>query len=188
MPQHTAVTQWDGNGMDGDGMGDVPMTNPQRPGQPPESVAPRASTLRFQGAVNRLIRVLLRTPLICRALGRMLVTVYVVGRKSGRRYIVPVAYTRRDGALLIGTPFAWARNLRTGSPVTIRLRGRLLQADVQVIKDEPGVVRAYAEMARDNPNFASFNRIGLDADGNPDPTDLHLAWAAGARAIALTPR
>lgn len=43
-------------------------------------------------------------------------------------------------------------------------------------------------MARDNRTFASFNQIGLDADGNPDPTDLHLAWAAGAQAITLTPR
>ena len=43
-------------------------------------------------------------------------------------------------------------------------------------------------MASDNHNFASFNKIGFDADGNPDPTDLQLAWAAGARAIRLTPR
>jgi hypothetical protein len=33
-----------------------------------------------------------------------------------------------------------------------------------------------------------FNSIGLDSDGNPVPADLHLAWAAGARAFRLTPR
>ena len=43
-------------------------------------------------------------------------------------------------------------------------------------------------MASDNHNFAKFNRIGLDADGRPDEADLRLAWAAGARAVRLTPR
>ena len=152
------------------------------------TATPRATTLKFQGAANRVVRVLLRTPLVCRLMGRLLVTVYVVGRKSGTRYIVPVAYTRDGDGLLIGTPFGWARNLRTGTPVSIRLKGRLRQADVEVTTDEAGVVAAFAVMAKDNRNFASFNKIGFDASGNPEPGDLHLAWAAGARAIRLTPR
>ena len=84
----------------------------------------RVQTLPLQGAANRVVRGLLRTPLLCRAVGGRLVTLYIVGRKSGRRYTVPVAYTRHDGALLIGTPFGWGRNLRTGEPVDIRLKGR----------------------------------------------------------------
>jgi len=116
------------------------------------------------------------------------VTVYVVGRKSGRRYTVPVAYTTYGDSLLIGTPFAWGRNLRTGEPVEIRLKGKRRVADVQAFSDEPHVVEHYGRMARDNHAFANFNKIGLDAEGNPDPNDLHLAWAAGARAILLTPR
>lgn len=105
-----------------------------------------------------------------------------------RRYTVPVAYTRHDGSLLIGTPFAWGRNLRTGELVDIRLQGKRRQADVRVLTDEAGVTGYYAVMARDNRNFAKFNKIGLDQAGNPDPADLRLAWAAGARAFRLTPR
>lgn len=148
----------------------------------------RARTLRVQRLVNRLVRGLLRTPLVCRVVGRRLITVYVVGRKTGRRYTVPVAYIPDEGALLIGTPFGWARNLRTGEPVDVRLQGRRRSADVRVVTDEPGVVAAYGLMASRNRQFAAFNRIGLDAAGQPDPVDLHLAWAAGARAIRLTPR
>ncbi len=149
---------------------------------------PRAQTLAVQALANRIVRGLLRTPLLSRLAGSRLVTVYVVGRKSGRRYTVPVAYTRHEGGLLIGTPFGWGRNLRTGEPVAIRLKGRRRLADVRVLADEPDVVDAYAVMARDNHNFAKFNSIGFDADGNPDPADLHLAWAAGARAFQLTLR
>ena len=148
----------------------------------------RAKTLPMQGLANRIVRGLLRTPLVCRLLGRVLVTIYVVGRKTGRRYTIPVAYTRDEAALLVGTPFGWGRNLRTGDTVTIRLQGKRRPADVQVVTDERGVVTAYARMARDNRRFATFNRIGFDSAGQPDPADLHLAWAAGARAIRLTPR
>jgi deazaflavin-dependent oxidoreductase (nitroreductase family) len=151
--------------------------------------APRAQKLPIQGFVNRLIRGMLRTPLLCRAVGKRLIVVNVVGRKSGRRYVVPVAYTQRpDGTLLIGTPFGWVRNLRTGDQLEIRLRGRLRTADVEVFSDEADVVEYYGAMSSDNHQFARFNKIGFDRDGRPNASDLQLAWAAGARAVRLTPR
>jgi deazaflavin-dependent oxidoreductase (nitroreductase family) len=148
----------------------------------------RAQTLPLQGLANLLIRGLLRTPLLCRLVGRRLVTLYVVGRKTGRAYTVPVAYTRRNGILIVGTQFGWARNLRTGEPVEIRLLGQRRSADVRVLTDEAGVVEHFAMMAGDNHQFAKFNKIGLDESGTPSPADLHLAWAAGARVVLLTPR
>jgi deazaflavin-dependent oxidoreductase (nitroreductase family) len=148
----------------------------------------RIQTMRGQRVVNRIMRGMLRTPFICRGLGRRLITVYVVGRKTGRRYAVPVAYTRDKASLLIGTPFGWARNLRTGEPVDVRYMGRRRSAEVRLVTDEPSVVEAYGIMAGDNHAFAKFNKIGLDEAGNPDPDDLHLAWADGARAAWLTLR
>ena len=142
----------------------------------------------LQPVANRIVRGLLRTPLICRGIGSRLVTVYVIGRKSGRRYAVPVAYVRSGESLLVGTPFAWARNLRSGESVQIRLRGKVRPADVTVVTDESGVVENYAIMARSNRQFARFNKIGFDSAGNPNPTDLHLAWADGARVLLLLPR
>lgn len=153
-----------------------------------QSTIPRAQTLAAQRVVNLLIRAVLRAPLLCRLVGRRLITVYVVGRKSGRRFAVPVAYTRHDGALLVGTPFGWGRNLRTAEPVEIRLQGRRRTAAVQVFTDEPDVVEGYAIMARDNHAFAGFNKIRIDEAGEPDRDDLHLAWAAGARVFRLVPQ
>jgi deazaflavin-dependent oxidoreductase (nitroreductase family) len=142
----------------------------------------------LQGLANVVVRGLLRAPLLGRLLGRRLVTLYVVGRKSGRHYAVPVAYTRHQGALLVGTQFAWGRNLRTGDPIQVRFLGKRRSADVQVITDQSGVVGHLATMARDNHQFARFNKIGLDHNGEPSPDDLRLAWAAGARVALLTPR
>jgi hypothetical protein len=164
-------------------MTEQPMTGSAR--AVPEQ---QAQTLGAQKLANRVVRGLLRTPLLCRVAGGRLVTLYVVGRKSGRRYTVPVAYTKADGDLLIGTPFGWGRNLRTGEPLTIRLKGRLREADVQVYSTEADVTRAYSVMVRDNGTFAKFNKISVDAAGQPDPSDLHRVWAGGARAFRLTPR
>jgi deazaflavin-dependent oxidoreductase (nitroreductase family) len=148
----------------------------------------RAQTLRFQGVANAVVRGLLSVPLLSRVVGKRLVTIYVVGRKSGKRYPVPVAYTRHEGSLLVGTPFGWGRNLRTGVPVEVRYQGRRRVADVVAATDEESVVRDYAVMARDNHQFASFNKIGFSPDGEPKPEDLHRAWSAGARSFRLTLR
>jgi hypothetical protein len=164
------------------------MTDQSVAGGPLAAPGTRAQTMALQGLVNRVVRGLLRAPVLSRLAGERLVTVYVTGRKSGRRYSVPVAYTKDQGDLLIGTPFGWGRNLRTGEPVSVLLKGRLRQADVRAFTDEQGVTGLYAAMCRDNRNFAKFNKVGFDADGNPDPDDLRQAWAGGARAFRLTPR
>ena len=149
---------------------------------------PRAQPMPLQNAVNRVVRGLLATPGVSRGIGARLVTLYVVGRKSGRRYVIPVAYTRQGEKVLIGTPFAWGKNLRSGEPIEIRLQGKRRPADVEAFNDEPSVLDHYATLCADNAQFAKFNKIGLDAHGTPDADDLHAAWAAGARSFVLTPR
>ena len=141
--------------------------------------------MRLQGLANAVVRGLSRVPLLSNKIGDRLITLYVVGRKSGKRYTVPVAFTRHEGVLLIGSPFAWGRNLRTGEPIEVRYKGKRRTADVEVRTDEAGVVADYEIMARDNRQFANFNKIGFDDRGNPDPGDLHSAWSAGARAFRL---
>jgi hypothetical protein len=142
----------------------------------------------LQPLANAFARGMLRVPLVSRGIGKALVTLYVVGRKSGRHYTVPVAYVPYESGLLFGTPFAWGRNLRTGEPIQIRLKGKRRPADVRVVSDETGVVSLYEVIIRANRNFAKFNKIGLDTNGNPSADDLRAAWAGGARAFVLTPR
>jgi deazaflavin-dependent oxidoreductase (nitroreductase family) len=148
----------------------------------------QAKVMSGQKLANRIVNTLLRTPGVGSGMGKRLVTISVTGRKTGKRYSVPVAYTRHEGSLLVGTQFGWARNMRTGEPVEVVLQGRRRQADVQVISDSDGVVAAYDIICRDNHQFARFNNIRLDSDGAPVPGDLQQAWTNGARAYRLSPR
>jgi len=142
----------------------------------------------LQNVSNVIVRGLLSTPGIANGIGKRLITLHVVGRKSGKHYNVPVAYTSHDGKIIIGSPFGWGKNLRTGEPLEVKYKGKRRTADVEVVKDEPGVVAGYDMICRDNRQFARFNKVRLDAGGNPDPGDLREAWEHGARVFKLTLR
>ena len=73
------------------------MTDQPVTGRPPAAPAPRAQTLAAQSLVNRIIRGLLRTPLVSRLIGSRLVTVYVVGLGEGAEH--PVGDRPQVGAV-----------------------------------------------------------------------------------------
>lgn len=65
------------------------------------------------------------------------------GRRSGRRFTIPVMYAEREGTLTIfvGHPERkrWWRNLRVGAEVEVRLRGRRLRGQADVVEDSAAV-------------------------------------------------
>jgi hypothetical protein len=142
----------------------------------------------LQKPMNAVMRTLLKTPGISSGIGKRLITLHIVGRKSGKHIDIPVAYTNYENAILVGTPFGWGKNLRTGEPLEVTFKGKPRTADVTVFKDETDVVALLDVMCRDNHNFAKFNKVGLDTAGNPDPADLRRAWEHGARVFKLALR
>jgi deazaflavin-dependent oxidoreductase (nitroreductase family) len=145
----------------------------------------RVQRLAAQNVLKRIVRGLLRVPLLSRVIGQGLMTLYVVGRKTGKQYTVPMAYLRHEDALLLGSGFPWGKNLRTGKSLEVRFKGKLRLADVRVLTDEAEVVQYYDIIARRNSGFARINKIRLGNGGNPDTDDLHAAWATGARVFLL---
>jgi hypothetical protein len=143
----------------------------------------------YQGALNGFIKSLLRVPVISRAVGAKLLTFTVVGRKSGKTYVIPVAYTKHEGRLLVGTRmWPWVKNLRPGEPATVRLKGRQRLADWELLTDEQTVIELYRVIAIDNHANAKFAGIGFAPDGSPNPADLYQAWAKGCVVIRLSLR
>ncbi|WP_019925870.1 nitroreductase family deazaflavin-dependent oxidoreductase [Nocardia sp. BMG111209] len=142
-----------------------------------------------QHLVNRFVRGLFRLPVLGGLVGRRLLILYVVGRKTGKEYAIPLAYTRHDGALVIGArKHPWVRNLRADVPVQISTGGPRRTADAKVFTDAENVQRLYEVVARDNRQNARYNGIGFDADGNPNKADLYQTWQLGGAIVQLTPR
>ena len=83
-----------------------------------------------------MVLAILRSPLH-RLLSGMAIELRYAGRRSGRRYVLPVQYAPAHGRLVVAPQGAesktWWRNFRTPQPVTVRLKGRLREGSACVI-------------------------------------------------------
>jgi hypothetical protein len=91
---------------------------------------------------NLFVIGLLRSPLHRLASGSLLLITYR-GRSSGRHFTIPVMYAEREGTLtvFVGHPEQkrWWRNVGGGAEVEVRLRGRRLRGQAEVVKDSAAV-------------------------------------------------
>ena len=126
---------------------------------------------RLQRFGNLFVIGLLRSPLHRLASGSILLLTYR-GRRSGRRFTIPVMYAEREGTLTIfmGYPErkTWWRNLRDGAEVEVRLRGRRLRGQATVVTADESYLQRYprartAIEAADSPTFVRV--AGLKPDG-----------------------
>ncbi len=110
---------------------------------------------------------LLRSPLHGLISGSVMLVEYT-GRKSGKRHTVPVNYVR-DGDRLLTISFrqrTWWRSLPGASvSLRLRLRGRDVPAQTEVITDGPGVADALLDLLRLQPTYARFLDIHPDETG-----------------------
>ncbi|BDT99325.1 MULTISPECIES: nitroreductase/quinone reductase family protein [Nocardia] len=141
-----------------------------------------------QAVMNGVVRALLRVPGLSGIVGKRLMILHVVGRKSGKVYDVPLAYTTHGDNLLIGTALRpWVKNLRAGTPVQASFGGKPRTFDPVVHTTEADVLRLYEIIARDNKQNAKYNGIGFTADGSPSKADIYQTWQQGGVVVELTP-
>ncbi|MFI9503119.1 nitroreductase/quinone reductase family protein [Nocardia sp. NPDC052566] len=146
-------------------------------------------TMSRQRTVDKAVRTLLRTPGLSKLIGSRLLTLRLVGRKTGKHYEIPVAYTRHGDHLLIGTrQWPWVKNVKPGTPIDVSMGGKPQPYDPIVHTGEAEVMRLFEIVAKDNRKNAEFNGIGYNADGTPNKADLYQTWKQGGVVIELTPR
>jgi deazaflavin-dependent oxidoreductase (nitroreductase family) len=113
---------------------------------------------RVMSRLNARIGWLLRSPLHpLLSFGLMLIT--VTGRRSGRRYTIPVGYQRHGDSIrvLVSKPHRkqWWRNFREPAAVELRVRGKALRGRARVVpSDTPEFREAVAETLRRLPFLA----------------------------------
>jgi len=139
---------------------------------------------------NPAVSLLLRSPLHG-LLDSSVLLLHVTGRKTGRRYDIPVGYTEIGGRLTVVTIAPWRVNLRGGADVEVTLRGCRRPMHALLTEDPAAVAVAYQDAIGRLGWDKARRHLGLSTrDGRP-PTVLELKDAAreyGWSAITLTPR
>jgi hypothetical protein len=127
---------------------------------------------------------LLRSPLHP-PLSKSLLLLGFDGRKSGRRYQIPVAYVQDGSNLLIASRARWWKNLTGGAPVTVLLRGRNLSATADVPEDTAQRLAVLRRILRGSKQLAGFMEVSIDQAGEPHPRELAAAVERGWVAVVV---
>jgi len=125
---------------------------------------------------NPIMVWMLRSPLHGMLSGSMLVITYT-GRKSSKTYHIPVSYIQ-SGETLLTISYKrrkWWRNLRCGAPVNIRLQGKDVSGQAEVVEDEQGVTEGLTAFIAGNPRTARAFGMNVGVDGQPEPESLRKA-------------
>jgi deazaflavin-dependent oxidoreductase (nitroreductase family) len=102
------------------------------------------------------------------------------GRKSGKTYTTPVSYSQFDDQVYVFTHAAWWKNLRSGTPsgtpVTLRLRGREFQGLAEpVAEDKQAIAARLIAHLRKVPFDARYYGVTFDDHGNPRAEEAEKA-------------
>ncbi len=115
--------------------------------------------------VNDVLIALLRSPLHG-VMSKRLIVLSFTGRKSGKRFTIPVGYKQDGDTITCFTHGTWWKNFQDQTPVTLHLKGRVLNGlGVAVNDDKQAIADGLTEMFREQPDTAKFYEVKMSADG-----------------------
>ncbi len=133
---------------------------------------------------NPLMIWLLRSPLH-RIASKNTLLVPFFGRKSGKKYTTPVNYVLDGNVIFIISlrSRAWWKNLRRGTPVSVHMKGKVMETYGEVIEDSEKVTEQLMGYLQKVPQYAKYFKVDLNRNGHPNPEDV--AKAAQERVMIL---
>jgi hypothetical protein len=150
---------------------------------PPQArIRSSVPSIRVLHAINPIVAALLRTPLHGLLSSQLILLTYT-GRKTGKRYTIPVGYARDGEALVVFSSRPWRRNLHGGAPVEVLLQGRRYSGTAVPIEDPEEVT---AEVERTIGSYGHKGtewRTGITLDATPPPTREEIAQAMQGHAV-----
>jgi deazaflavin-dependent oxidoreductase (nitroreductase family) len=125
--------------------------------------------------VTQAMKLVLRSPVHGMVSNTVLLITFT-GRKSGKTYTTPVDYSQDGDRVYIFTHANWWKNLRGGSPVTLRIRGRELQGLAEpVAENKDAVAAGLTEHLRKVPSDARYYGVTFDEHKNPRAKEVEKA-------------
>ncbi len=125
--------------------------------------------------VNRAMKFVLRSPMHG-MVSKAILLITFTGRKSGKTYTTPVSYSQEGNQVYIFTHADWWKNLCSGAPVTLRLRGQELQGLAEpVVEDKQTIAARLLEHLRQTPFDAKYYDVTFNEHGDPRPEEIEKA-------------
>jgi hypothetical protein len=140
-------------------------------------------------AVNPILRFLLRTPIMGPGRDRLMVVSFD-GRKTGRRYTIPLSAHRIDNNLYALTAAPWKRNFRDGAAAEVLHNGESTAMRGELIQDRSVVADLYRRCAESYGVKGAERMMGLKFRDQRVPTLEEFAEAVdreGLAAVRLSP-
>jgi len=119
------------------------------------------------------VKALLNSPLHP-ILGGSIAVITVHGRKTGRAYSTPVNVVREGDAFTVVSRRSrtWWRNLRGGAAAELRVSGKRLTTQGEVIEGYGEVANGLSGYFQRNPRYAKYFQVNLTEAGQPERQDV----------------
>ncbi len=115
--------------------------------------------------LNPTMIAIMRSPLHGLLSGALMLLAFK-GRKSGKRYTIPVGYMQENNRLYVFSHAPWWRNL-PGQPVSVRLRGKELRGIARRLEDKHEISLLVRKSVTKR-GEAMAERMGLMEYADPD--------------------
>ncbi len=144
---------------------------------------------RLVTAFNPLVRAVAASPLH-RLVDGAVVVLHVVGRRTGRRYDIPVGYVDLGDRFMIITQHRWRVNLRGGPRLELTHGGRRTAVRAELF-ERPEDVARFLRTAIDRLGRQDAERrlgLTLPADRLPEPAEFEAAARDFGLAVVMVER
>jgi hypothetical protein len=150
----------------------------------PTEVQRRTPPQALVDALNPLVR-WLATSHFHGLLDDSLVVLHVSGRRTGRRYDIPVGYLRLGDRLLVTTQHRWRTNLRGRHHVDVTVGGVRRTVGLRLDESPVSIAATYAKAIDVYGWREASRRLGLRTRSGEAPSRGQLAAAADAYGLAV---
>lgn len=136
--------------------------------------------MNWQRLYNPIVILLLHSPLHS-FLDKSTILITFTGRKSGKRYTIPVSYVRDGDTLMMISQreHSWWKNLRGGAQVTLYMQGHTLKARGEVFTDAETVANKLLLYLQQFPDYQRLIHIKLAPNGQPENPEAFQRFAQG---------
>jgi hypothetical protein len=109
--------------------------------------------------LNPVMKLILNSP-FHRLMSSRVMVISFTGRKSGKRFATPVAYTWEGNRVIVVTYSAWRNNFKEPAPVQLRIQGKDVRGMAQWVRD-PLRIKPLVQTLMVTGSQAMLERMGL---------------------------